>query len=159
PVPGLDQTLVSDLDATGFHEETGNGRLTPVPLSNITIALDASHTLWMSTDKQGDAPPFVIGYRPGTDWVYNLRQVDGVPTGDAVDDFAFTDDGELVVLVGSRLAKGRVILPSGTSFSDVLLYSGFVLSCCVAVIVVFRRITLAPSMRPRLAPLRDLPLN
>jgi len=35
----------------------------------------------------------------------------GVPRGDAIDDLAFLPNGELLVLVGSQLAKGRGFVP------------------------------------------------
>jgi ligand-binding sensor domain-containing protein len=101
----------ANLDPAGFQPVTGEGRLAPAPIRNLAVAPDQDHTLWMSTDKQGDTPPFIIGFRPDTGWAYYLTEDRGVPKGDVIDDLTFTDDGELVVLVGSKLAKGHVFVP------------------------------------------------
>ncbi|MFO0761690.1 MAG: two-component regulator propeller domain-containing protein [Byssovorax sp.] len=152
----------TDLDATGFLPETGNGRLTPAPLRNLVIAPDASDTLWMSTEKQGDTPPLVIGYRPGTDWSYNLTEADGVPKGDVIDDLTFTDQGELVVLVGSSLAKGRVFVPiTPPARTPLWLWALVALAIASAgaggATFVRRRSSLAFRIRTRPALLRELP--
>jgi hypothetical protein len=151
----------ASLDPLGFHSEAGNGRLTPAPLGNVTIAPDSSHTLWMWTDKQGGTPPFIIGYRPGTDWVYNITQDLGVPEGDAIDDFAFSDDGDLVVLAGSRLVKGRVFVPatptalSPWNVAVITLLGLFGLGVGVTTV---RWTSLAGRVRRRPALLREIPL-
>jgi ligand-binding sensor domain-containing protein len=151
----------ASLDPAGFHSEAGNGRLTPVPLGNVTIAPDSSQTLWMWTEKQGSTPPFIIGYRPGTDWVYNITQDLGVPEGDAIDDFAFSDDGDLVVLAGSRLVKGRVFVPatptalSPWNVAVITLLGLFGLGVGVTTV---RWTSLAGRVRRRPALLREIPL-
>jgi hypothetical protein len=101
-------------EAGGFRPVTGQGRLTPAPIRKLAIAPDAFDTLWMSVDKHGDTPPFLVGFRPGTGWVYNLTQERGIPAGDEIDDLTFTEDGEMVVLVGSKLARGSVFGVSDT---------------------------------------------
>ncbi|WP_437910943.1 AAA family ATPase [Sorangium sp. So ce327] len=98
-------------EAERFEPVTGQGRLPPMPIRRLAIAPDESHTLWMGVDRQGDTPPFIVGYRPGTGWVYTLTPDLGVPRGGAIDDLAFTPDGDLVVAVGGTLARGRVFVP------------------------------------------------
>ncbi len=83
------------------------------------LAVDRRGTVWAGVEsRRWSWPPFVppdlIGYRPGT---RNVRTVTGgLPASGAVDDLDFTDGGELVVLVGSRLARGRIAVPP-VSFS------------------------------------------
>jgi ligand-binding sensor domain-containing protein len=122
----------SGLDTAGFQPVTGQGRLTPAPIRKLAIAPDAFDTLWMTVDKQGDTPPFLVGFRPGTGWVYNLTQERGIPAGKAIDDLTFTDDGELVVLVGSKLAKGHVFVPVTPPISNTPSWSWAFLALGVA---------------------------
>ncbi|WP_437316062.1 two-component regulator propeller domain-containing protein [Sorangium sp. So ce385] len=97
--------------AERFEPVTGQGRLPPMPISRLVIAPDDAKTLWMGVDRQGDTPALVVGYRPGTGWVYTLTPDLGVPRGNTIDDLAFTPDGDLIVLVGSTLARGPVFVP------------------------------------------------
>jgi hypothetical protein len=150
----------ADLDSVGFKRETGEGHLTPAPIRNLVIAPDEEHTLWMSTDKQGDTLPFVIGFRPGTGWTYNLTQGGGVPKGDVIDGLTFTDDGDLVVLVGARLAKGHVFVP----ITPIPLWVWAFLALSVATVgaggttFALRRNSLTSRIRRHPPTLRDLPL-
>jgi hypothetical protein len=101
---------------------TAEGRLPPVPIRHVVVAPDEFGTVWMARDALEGTPPLVIGYRPGTEWTYFLDNERGVPKGPAIDDLALTEDGELVVLVGSRLAKGHAFVPvSPASFPWALL--------------------------------------
>ncbi|KYF79282.1 hypothetical protein BE11_37390 [Sorangium cellulosum] len=111
-------------EAERFEPVTGQGRLPPMPIRRLAIAPDESHTLWMGIDRQGDTPPLVVGYRPGTGWVYTLTPDLGVPRGGAIDDLAFTPDGDLVVLVGSTLARGRVLVPTLPATRSLWLITG-----------------------------------
>ncbi len=99
----------ADGGVTRLVKETGDDRLPPRPIRHLAIAPD--DTVWMSSDRQGDTPPLVVGYRPGTPWLYTLTQDLGIPKGDVIDDMTFTDDGNLVVAVDFQLAKGRVFVP------------------------------------------------
>ncbi|WP_438027032.1 two-component regulator propeller domain-containing protein [Sorangium sp. So ce233] len=98
-------------EAERFEPVTGKGRLPQMSIRRLAIAPDESHTLWMGIDRQGDTPPLVVGYHPGTGSTHTLTREFGVPSGGAIDDLAFTPDGELVILVGSTLARGSVFVP------------------------------------------------
>jgi ligand-binding sensor domain-containing protein len=100
-----------DQGAFGFEWEAGQGRLHTGAIRLLAIAPDSAGTVWMGVDRQGDKPPRIVGYRPGTDWISELTQELDVFRGDAIDDMTFTEDGHLVVLAGSALAKGRVFVP------------------------------------------------
>ncbi|WP_437984199.1 two-component regulator propeller domain-containing protein [Sorangium sp. So ce117] len=116
--------------AERFEPMTGKGPLPPMPIRRLAIAPDEFHTLWMGVDRQGDTPPFVVGYRPGTGRVYTLTPDLGVPRGSAIDDLALTPDGDLVVAVGGTLARGRVFVP----FTPPLLPNWLVASALGALI-------------------------
>jgi hypothetical protein len=155
--------FVSATRDAGF-QPAGQGRLTATPIRHLGIANDKAHTLWMSTDKQGDAPPSVVGFRPTTNEVYNLTQEHGIPKGDVIDDLTFTDEGELVVLVGSHLAKGRVFVPItppaktplGTLVALVLAAA---LAGVVTTTLIIRRTSSLPArIRRRPRTLIELPL-
>jgi hypothetical protein len=70
--------------------------------------VDGRGTVWFPFARNRFfGPPTVEGYRPGT----RAQRALALPQAGAVDDLELSPDGELVVLVGSRLARGRVGVP------------------------------------------------
>ena len=94
------------------------------PLDTVKLAPDG--TVWVITTEQLDTPPQVIGYRPTTGESLNLTTAHGIPPGPRIHDLDFTNDGELVVLVGSRLVRGRVEVPTSRSLPMRLVSAGLV---------------------------------
>jgi ligand-binding sensor domain-containing protein len=154
----------AELETAGFEPVTGQGHLTPAPIRKLVTAPDAFETLWMSVDKQGDTPPFLVGFRPGTGWVYNLTQERGIPSGDVIDDLTFTDEGELVVMVGSRLAKGNAFVPvtpipaNTPSWFWIFVVLGGFLTGAGGTAYALSRNSLARRLRRNPENLRSLPL-
>lgn len=80
----------------------------PLPGKPVTaLAVDGRGTVWSAVQGRYGLPS-VEGYRPGT---RTRRTLEGFPEPGGVDDLEISENGELVVLVGSRLASGRVAVP------------------------------------------------
>ncbi len=93
-----------------FEPVTPGGALA-APLHTVKTQDDG--TLWVITRPAEDVPPAVIGYRPAAEETVSMTDVHGIPAGPRIDDLDFTTDGELVVMVGGRLVKGRITIPGG----------------------------------------------
>lgn len=106
----------SDIERWPVRVVAGEGRLPPMPVSALAISPDRFSTVWLATTQQGDTPPYVLGYRPNSQWIYVLTQEQGVPLGPTIDGLGFTRDsrdpsqGVLVVAVGNRLARGTAFV-------------------------------------------------
>lgn len=105
-----------DIERLPVGIAAGEGRLPPMPVSALAISPDRFSTVWLATTQQGDTPPYVLGYRPNSQWIYVLTQEQGVPLGSTIDGLGFTRDsqnpslGILVVAVGNRLARGAAFV-------------------------------------------------
>ena len=105
-----------DVERLPVRVVAGEGRLPPMPVSALAISPDRFSTVWLATTQQGDTPPYVLGYRPNSQWIYVLTQEQGVPLGPSIDGLGFTRDshdpaqGILVVAVGNRLARGAAFV-------------------------------------------------
>ncbi len=105
-----------DIERLPVSIVAGEGRLPPMPVSALAISPDRFSTVWLATTQQGDTPPYVLGYRPNSQWIYVLTQEQGVPLGSTIDGLGFTRDsqnpslGILVVAVGNRLARGAAFV-------------------------------------------------
>ena len=88
---------------------TANNKLPQFPLT--CLATDDNGTIWMGTEKQGDSPAQVIGLQL-EGGVIILGPDSGVPKGDRIDSLTIDDEGNLIVLVGSKFAKGKVVFHS-----------------------------------------------
>jgi hypothetical protein len=145
-----------EASAGGFEPVSGQNRLPPMPIRQLAVAPDTEQTLWMAVDRQGDTPALVVGYRPGTEWVYTLTPELGVPRTDSIDDMAFTDDGHLVVMAGPQLASGRVFVPVAAPSSrwPLVLPFGLVLALAIGASAWIQRRQL--YLR---TPLPELPLD
>ena len=106
----------SDVERRPVRVVAGEGRLPPMPVSALAISPDRFSTVWLATTQQGDTPPYVLGYRPNSQWIYVLTQEQGVPLGPSIDGLGFTRDshnpsqGILVVAVGNRMARGAAFV-------------------------------------------------
>lgn len=82
------------------------------------VEVDARGGIWIFDDpwhnprhyRQPNATSSVFGYHPVTGAAVRLQTSNGLPASD-IDDIAFTDQGRMVVLSGSQLAKGRPRVP------------------------------------------------
>ncbi len=78
-----------------------------------TVAINHDGNVWVMSQEQRNASPIVIGYRPDAAVTSVINATDIHPEGGSevppLDDFAFTDRGEIVVLAGSRVAGGHVV--------------------------------------------------
>lgn len=140
---------------------------TGVPLSALEIG--PGRNVWSISDAQGDAAPVVIGYRPGNERAIAVSSSD--LAGDDshrtngwqphIVDLAFTADGELVVMAGSRLARGRVQLRSWSGWPSFLGVLLIVLAALVSGLVFFHPQVIALRKHPdqlRLLPPKRVPV-
>ncbi|MEO5728796.1 MAG: ATP-binding protein [Byssovorax sp.] len=88
-----------------------------------------------------------------------MTQERGLPPGDVIDDLTFTDEGELLVLVGSKLAKGRAIVPRNPpSWPWAVFAVCVVLAGASATTYALRQNSFAARIRRDPLTLRALPL-
>ncbi len=62
----------------------------------------------MGNDGSGDILATVVGLNPSTPESRSFDQESGLPESDRINSLSFTPEGDLVVLAGGKLVKGRV---------------------------------------------------
>lgn len=112
------------------------------PLGRVWLALGTRRTRYDYPSPFGRSDGSILGYRDDTGGTVTLEPRHGVPNG-FLDDLAFSEKGEIVVLSGSRLARGKVQVPwfgrrQLRSYVNVLMFA-------YILIVVWKR--MRPSQR------------
>ena len=131
-----------------------------VPI-RVLMAHPEDGTLWMLTEPVQDVPARLIGYRPESHQTLILGAEHGMPSGVPLHDLAFTKQGELVLLAGAHLFKGRISLPGKGLLTQLNLFLALLMVLTLGTLgwrVVFRD-PLVLQYRAQPAALRELPLT
>ena len=93
-----------------FVSVSAEGTLPQVPLTSLVV--DERGTVWMGVEGLEESPNQVFGFDPITSAVRILGPDKGVPQGSRIDDLLIDKkNGDLIVVMGSRFARGQVFIP------------------------------------------------
>jgi len=88
---------------------TAGGRLQAGPVRVLTV--DLAGTVWLGIDGGKDTSATILGYKPGANDFRFFTPRNGLPDAKRIDALSTTPAGDLVVLAGGQLVKGRVFIP------------------------------------------------